>query len=358
MEEEKKVEAEEPTEVLGNTDVIEPVTKETITEPVVESQVSPEQPVVETPVVEEQVVEQPVQEVSAEQVVETPSEPAPVEQPITEPVVAPTTPEEPKKKSKLPLILLLLLVLAAGGFAVWYFVLGGNGTKKTEEQKEQEEITSGEKQPKEEKEEEKEPEEEQEQETPTSAVEVTKEEAEQLIKKYAVETQSTEDLHCGMYARLFKYGGTSSDEFTDKDRQLMIITNLKNNNMDKNEFTLEEYIAEGKKLFGSTFEAKVVQNSGSICNILCVKYEYDENSKIMKIEQTQGGGSCSPGSYDEKFVSGKNDGKTITLEYKVLFSKDFENVDDYTNANVDEKGKKYVLTFVKDGDNFIFSKGE
>ncbi len=137
-EENKNLEAEEPTEILGNTGVIEPVV-ETPAEPVIEAApIVEETPVVEASPVAEAPAE-PVQETPVEEppVAEAPIEPAPLEQPVAEPVVAPAALEEPKKKSKLPLILLLLLVLAAGGFAVWYFVLGGNGTKKEEPKKEE-----------------------------------------------------------------------------------------------------------------------------------------------------------------------------------------------------------------------------
>ena len=147
-EENKNLNVEEPTEVLGNTGVIEPVVEEPVTEPVVETPV--ESPVMEAPVenpgeVEPVAVmaqvETKADEVPAETVTPMP-EPASVpaepvqETPVAQPVEVPA--EEPKKKSKLPLILLLLLVLAAGGFAVWYFVLGGNGAKKEEPKKEEE----------------------------------------------------------------------------------------------------------------------------------------------------------------------------------------------------------------------------
>ena len=126
MEEEKKIEAEEPTEILGNTGVIEPVTEEPVTAPAVEA-----------PVVEETPAEQPVAETPVEETPVTPAEPetAPIEQPAPEsaPVVAPA-PEAPKKKSPLPIILVVVLLLAVGGFAVWYFVLGGNGSKEPKPQ--------------------------------------------------------------------------------------------------------------------------------------------------------------------------------------------------------------------------------
>ncbi len=142
-EENKNVNVEEPTEVLGNTGVIEPVTEEPVlAEPVAETpvEVPTESPVMEAPA-EEPVEVQPeavmaqvdtkAEDVPAETVTPMP-EPVPtepVQEQAVEGVVAEPAVEQPKKKSKLPLILLLLIVLAAGGFAVWYFVLGGNGSK-------------------------------------------------------------------------------------------------------------------------------------------------------------------------------------------------------------------------------------
>ncbi len=381
MEEEKKnLEVEEPTEVLGNTDVIEPVTEEPVTEPVVEAPVVEEEPVVEeTPVVEEPaaepVVEQPIEaapEVPAEPVAEPPVEPAPVEQPV-EPAAPAPTPEEPKKEekkgsNKLLIIIALLVLVLGGGYAVWTFVLGGNGSK--EPAKKEEEKQTEEKQGKDEsKEEEKQPEEEKEEEsetTPTEVVEVTKEEAEKLLSKYALEQHRTSTEygnHCGKYVRLFKSGGSSLDDYTEYDRQLVILANLFTNNRKESvetyEFTLDQYIEQGKQLFGSGYEAKIAKNSGSMCLNFCGSYEYDENTKVITVKLSQGGGSCSPGSYNYSFVSGKNDGKMISLEYKVLFSNDVEDVNEFIkDSTLEEKGHKYVLTFIKDGDNFIFYKGE
>ena len=159
--------AEEPTEVLGNTGVIEPVVEQPATEPVVETPTEPvaETPapeavqVEETPVVENPVVEgtapASVPEVPAELVQETPVE-QPVVQPA-EPAPAAPIPEEPKKEekkgsNKLLIIVALLVLVLGGGYAVWAFVLGGNNPKT--EPKKEEEQKEEEKQPEEEKEEE------------------------------------------------------------------------------------------------------------------------------------------------------------------------------------------------------------
>lgn len=372
-EENKKLEAEEPTEVLGNTDVIEPIAEEPVVEPAPVVEETPtEQPVVETPVVEEAPVEAapevPVEPAAEQPAPEPVAEPAPVETQSAEQsvestsVVEPAAPvAEPKKKSKLPLILLLLIVLAAGGFAVWYFVLGGNGsnTGKKEENLPEEKQGKDESKEKEEQPEEKEEQqEEQKEEEPETITEVTEDEAKSLISKYYVEMMGkTDNPHCGMDYNLFKEEGASVNDISNEDRQTMIITNLKKN-VDKNEFTLDEYIEMGKKLFGSKYTAKIAKNSGSFCSIMCVRYEYDENTKVIKVEMVEGGGSCSPGSYKYSFVSGKNNGKTITLEYKALFSKDVGSVDEFISSTAEEKGRKYVITFVKDGENFIFSKAE
>ena len=115
MEEEKKIESEETTEVLGNTGVIDPVVEE------------PTEPVPEPTPVEQTVTEAPAPEAPAEQPAEQPTEPAVAQEAPAEPPVS--TPEVPKKKSMLPMLLVIVLVLAVGGFAVWYFVLGGNGSK-------------------------------------------------------------------------------------------------------------------------------------------------------------------------------------------------------------------------------------
>ena len=134
MEEEKKIESEETTEVLGNTGVIDPV----VEEPTPEVIETPTEPVPEPTPVEQTVTEAPAPEAPAEQPAEQPTEPAvaqeapaepePVAAPAEPPVSTPEVPK-PKKKSMLPMLLVIVLVLAVGGFAVWYFVLGGNGSK-------------------------------------------------------------------------------------------------------------------------------------------------------------------------------------------------------------------------------------
>lgn len=123
-EENKNLNVEEPTEVLGNTGVVEPVV-ETPAEPVAET---PAEPVVEAAPVETA----PVAKTPVEQ---------PVEQPTVEPVAPAPTPEEPKKEekkgsNKLLIIIALLVLVLGGGYAVWAFVLGGN-TPKTEPKKEE-----------------------------------------------------------------------------------------------------------------------------------------------------------------------------------------------------------------------------
>ena len=132
MEEEKKIESEETTEVLGNTGVIDPV----VEEPTPEVIETPTEPVPEPTPVEQTVTEAPAPEAPAEQPAEQPTEPAVAQEAPAEPepVAAPaeppvSTPEVPKKKSMLPMLLVIALVLAVGGFAVWYFALGGNGSK-------------------------------------------------------------------------------------------------------------------------------------------------------------------------------------------------------------------------------------
>ena len=160
-EENKNIEAEEPTEVLGNTGVIEPVVEEPATEQLVET---PTEPVVETPAPEAVQVEEtpaaPAAPVEPAVVPEVPAEPvqeAPVEQPPVEPAPVAPTPEEPKKEekkgsNKLLIIVALLVLVLGGGYAVWAFVLGGNNPKT--EPKKEEEQKEEEKQPEEEKEEE------------------------------------------------------------------------------------------------------------------------------------------------------------------------------------------------------------
>ena len=173
-EENKNLEAEEPTEVLGNTGVIEPVVEEPVPAPVVETSAEPvaETPapeavqVEETPVVETPVVEEPastsVSEVPAEPVQETP-----VEQPTVEPAPVAPTPEEPKKEekkgsNKLLIIVALLVLVLGGGYAVWAYVLGGNKPAEQPKEKEEQKEEQKEEEKPEEKEEEKKPEEEKE----------------------------------------------------------------------------------------------------------------------------------------------------------------------------------------------------
>jgi len=317
-----------------------------------------QEPVAETPAVEPVPEVAPVESVPAEQ-------PVPETAPVEQPVVAQ---EEPKKKGNGGLILILLILVIGGGFAAWYFALGGKdvlaGKKEEPKQEEKQEEKKEEEKKEETKEDDKKEEEKKEEEKKEESsfiADLTEEEANKLVDQYKINYEGLVDdnhPHCGALVNIFQKGGSTVDVFSEWERQIVIISNLKLNNFDKSEFSLTEYIEEGKKLFGSKYEAKVVKNEGNIYSGLATYFKYDESTKTLTIKESQGGGICSPHAYKVKFVSGKKYSDKILLGYRVFFSADYEDINEYTSNTDFENGAKYVVTFVKDGENYVFSKAE
>ncbi len=296
-EENKNVNVEEPTEVLGNTGVIEPVTEEPVTEPVIETPVeSPvmeapvENPVETEPVAEMAQVETKAEEVPTETVTPMP-EPASVpaepvqETPVAQPVEAP---EAPKKKSKLPLILLLLLVLAAGGFAVWYFVLGGNGAKKEEPKKEEEQ--------KEEKSEEKEEE---------KPVELTQTEIDSITDK----VKNVSDYFAPFYEK----------NLTGIDNQRILIFAIKTPES-KDTFTKEEIEERVYNYLGKMVTINHEDWKSALDNHESI-FVYSDGVYTRNPNHGGHGGLGFNIAYAKPtYVSGEKKGNKVTVDYKILYT--------------------------------------
>ena len=346
-EENKNIEAEEPTEVLGNTGVIEPVV-ETPTEPVVET---PVEPVVDTPAPEQA----PAPEVQS--VVETPAAPAapvpeapveqPVEQPTVEPVASAPTPEEPKKEekkgsNKLLIIVALLVLVLGGGYAVWAFVLGGN-TPKTEPKKDEEQ-----------KEEEKKPEEDEEE----NSEKLTEEQVKEIYAKYhSNEGQSDYTNTYGKFETEYaykedKFDITSLKELTPTfDGKIYEI--VKDDISDKvqtegerNYYKAEDIEGILEKAVTDFFGGKVKFDKSLFvgCHVLV----YLSNSNTYEYSSGCGGTDISSFKYEMTNYKLSDDEKTLTIEEKVTFKTPEDD-------GPKEEVKNYKWTYTKYEDTYVLS---
>ena len=178
-------------------------------------------------------------------------------------------------------------------------------------------------------------------------------------------------LPIGGLDKIFIKEGSSVDNYTDLDRQYVILHNIHSNHNfitePDFEVSFDDYVKEGKKLFGNSYEAKVIQNEEIIVCGSAFSFRYDETNKVFKfgvdVESTsqnmhfEGYGGCVT-EYIFRYISGEDDGNTIKLLYKVIFPEDFSSHVDYVNADVETVGYSFLVTFVKDGDNYIFTKSE
>ena len=372
-EENKNIEVEEPTEVLGNTGVIEPVVEEqadpVVETPTAEPVVAPA-PVEETPAVEvAPAPEVPVAEAPAEPVQETPIE-HPVEQPTAEPAPTAPTPKEPKKEekkgsNKLLIIVALLVLVLGGGYAVWAYVLGGN--KPAEQPKEKEEQ-------KEEKKEE------------VKKKSLSEEEVYDIVSKYENYIEVNGKNTVNPFTTFIDEQGTVLD-LTEKEVAFKVL-NVAYHNFYNYEETiqLDDLKENIKKMFK-------IEDSVELPNSFCINGNKEIAYKLIDNAYVKHADTCGGGAYsaikntiNENYIENTIDGNKLTIIYKVLFigfDSDFnmkiysdgartKEVATLKNISSDpmiieheefkekfyEKGLTLKIIFEKENDDYILEKVE